>query len=748
MLKNEKNRFLLPFAIFGSICILLVSMFVYNIYIGDEIEELSESNIEQLVRSNAETFKLKLETDVNLLESSASLLPVWDFLRYINFDSDDYEYLSRAFDYMLVVNPYGYAVGSDNAIGDLANYEYFQRALAGETVISEPFKSIFTQKDAIIIATPMIANGKTRGVLAGLIYLESLDKMFGAHIEGVEANIIVNSQGTIISNSVETSNYVILSNIFEQIEKDNPREKDRFNAFKNDIINTQRGKESIHFDGQVYTLIYKPVGIKDWMIVSIIPDSIVKATTRNIVIITAIISIVIMLIVSIFGAIINSSQRKTLEKIAEIAYISPLTGINTIIKFKLDAKDFILSNSSRQFLFVKFDVENFRLVNESLGDKEGDRILKAMAQAIDCNSKYDSISAHLHTDEFIVLLAYTGNTLYNWREDYTNKLFEILGEEFNYNLRIVAGYYNTDATTALDIGTAIERVNIAHRHAKETKALESVYTNEFLTSAIRAKEIENLMEEALENNEFMMFLQPELNLKTGKLVGAEALVRWEHDNKMMFPDEFIPIFEQNGFVLKLDMYMFEQACKYLQTWIAEEREAFVISVNFSRKHLYTIDFVSTLINLCNKYNVASKYLGIEITESSMLNNEAELITLIRHLHENGFNVFMDDFGSGYSSLGLLKNIPVDVLKLDKSFLTNIDERERSYAVVSSIIELAKKINIKTLAEGVETLENLHMLKKMGCDIVQGYYYAKPMPESDFKDFYYSAKSTMNIDVTK
>ncbi len=748
-MQKEKNRLSIPLAIFGSISILLISMFFYNIYISDEIEELSDNNIEQLVSNNAEAFKLKLESDINLIESSAALLPVWDFLRYINFDSSNYQYLSRAFDYMLVINPYGYAVGSDNSIGDLADYEYFQKALKGETVISDPFISTFTQRHGIAIATPMIAHGETRGVLAGHIYLDSLDEMYGAQIAGIQANIIVDSQGTIISNSVKNSIHPPLSNLFVNIEKYLPTDQDTFNALKKDINSNHAGKETLYFNEQTYTLIYKPIGIKDWMIVSIIPENIVQATTSNIVIVSAIVSVVIMLIVSIFGMMINASQRNTLKKIAEIAYISQLTGINTLVKFKLDAKDFVTTNTAKNFLLIKFDIENFRLVNESLGTKEGDRVLKNMAQAIACSKKSVSCTtAHLHTDEFLVLLAYTNEDVENWRDDYSAELFKRLGDDFNYNLRVVAGFYYMDEESAKDITTAIERVNIAHRHAKETKSLLSVYSNEFLTTAIKIKEIENVMEEALQKDEFLIYLQPELDLHTGKLMGAEALVRWKSPSGFMQPDEFIPIFEKNGFILKLDMYMFEQACKYLQAWIMEGRTPFIISINFSRKHLYSLDFVANLVNISKQYDISPKYLGIEITESSMLSNEGDLISLIRHLQDTGFNVLMDDFGSGYSSLGLLKNIPVDVLKLDKSFLTNIDERERSFAVVSSAIQLAKRINIKTLAEGVETLEHLQILQQMGCDVIQGYYYAKPMPATEFKTFYDSEKSTMPINAVK
>ncbi len=748
MPQSEKKHFILLLPIVGALCVLIVSIFFYNLYIGNKITELSDDNLEHLVNNSSKTFQLSFASNINLLESSASLLPVWDYLRYINFDSEDYRFLSRSFDYMLVINPYGYAVGSDSAIADLAETQYFPKALNGQTVISDPLLFTLQHEHAIVIATPMIAHGETRGVLAGVIYLSSLDKMLGDPIQGLYANLIVDSKGNILSNSVKNTDFLALSNVFEKIEQSHVESTEALTLFKNDIANNVSGQRLVHFDGEEHSIIYRPIGIKNWMIVSIIPEAIIQATTNSIVSVTAIVSIIVMSIVSIFGIIINSSQRNTLEKIAKIAYISQLTGINTLVKFKLDSKDFVAANSGKNFLLIKFDVENFRLINESLSSKEGDRVLKSMAKAISCQSLPACISAHIHADEFLVMLAYTQENVQQWRDVYSQRLSQLLGSDFNYNLRIVAGFYYLGAENNIDIFAAIEKVNIAHRYAKETKALFSVYSEEFLANAIKMKDIENHMEEALEKGEFMMFLQPELDLQSGKLVAAEALVRWQHADTMMRPDEFIPIFEQNGFILKLDMYMFEQACRYMHTWIKEGGMPFILSVNFSRKHLYSVDFVQTLVKICEKYDVQPQYMGIEVTESSMLNNEGDLIMLIQHLQSKGFKVFMDDFGSGYSSLGLLKNIPVDVLKLDKSFFTNMEKHERSIAVVNSVIQLSKSMNIKTVAEGVENLENVKILKDMGCDIIQGYYYAKPMFKDDFKTFYNSEASTITFDSHK
>ncbi len=738
---KEKIQFLLPMAIASSVLLLITSVFFYNIYIGDKIDDLSNTNLEYLLDNSAENFQLTFELDRNLLESSASLLPVWDYLRYINFESEHYTFLARSFDYMVVINPNGYGVGSDSKIGDLASSQYFQKAMQGQTFIEGPLSFDLNGEETIILSTPMIAHGKTRGVLAGLVYINTLNTMLSENIHGVKANIIVDSKGNIIANGVKNSDYAPLSNLYSRMEAGNIENTAEFEQFKKDIAIASSGRASLDFDGERNTVIYKSVGIQDWMIMFIIPEAITQSTTNNIVFVTAIISVFIMLVVSIFGIMINSSQRNTLKRIAEIAYTSQSTGINTIIKFKLDSKDFIAQNSTKKFMLFKFDIEKFRLINEALSDQVGDRVLKCMAKTIECEKNSNCLAAHIHADEFLVLLAYTDETIENWHDNYQQRLYKALGKDFNYTLRIIIGVQYLDDAHAIDIAASIEKVNIAHHYAKETNELITIYSEEFLSNEIKVKEIENRMEEALVNKEFIMALQPELELKTGSLIAAEALVRWKTPDGYLRPDEFIPIFEQNGFILKLDFYMFEQACEYLQAWMAEGREAILISVNFSRKHIYTTTFVQNLVDICKKYDVDPKYLGIEITESSMLDNETDLIALVRKLRDNNFYVLMDDFGSGYSSLGLLKSIPINVLKLDKSFFNNMEAGDRSMAVVSSAIQLAKNLKLKTIAEGVETLEILEMLKKMGCDIVQGYYYAKPLFQEDFKNFY-DSKTTL------
>ncbi len=743
MQKVKRKQLSLLITIFVAIIVLVVSLFFYNVFISEEISTLSDQSLSQLMDTNVETFQLRFESSINLLESTASLLPVWDYLRYISDESGDYDYILGAFDYVMVINPYGYAVGSDSNVGDAYDVEYFQKAIEGETVISELIDTQYNDIQTIVISTPMVANGETRGVLAGLIYVQTLDSMFDNPIDGITANLLIDSSGNVISNGVDDSIFAHSSNVFDVISNNELKDDQELELIKSDVSQNIGGERIVEFGSERNRIIYTPIGIENWMIMTVIPDSIILSTTNNVMAVTFIVSVITVLIGFVFVFIINTSQRKHVKNVEEIAYVSPLTKISTLIKFKLDAEDFIKKQGDTDLYIIKFDIDNFRLVNESLGTSQGDLILKSMVAVTEHQYPGHSLYAHIHNDEFLALIAQRNLAIEQWCSDFTDELLGILGEDFNYNLQLVSGCYKITDDDKSDISACIEKVNIAHHNAKEEVSNISSYSDEYLAHAIKVKEIENSMDAALMAGEFKMVLQPELSLSENKLIAAEALVRWIRPEGNMMPDQFIPIFEKNGFILKLDMYMFEQACAYLKTWTQNGGEIFAISVNFSRKHLYSTDFVSTLESICAKYDIKPAYLGIEVTETSMLSNEGDLVSLIHQLQGKGFKVFMDDFGSGYSSLGLLKNTPVDVLKLDKSFFSRSESRRRSLAVVSSVIRLSKDLNIKTVAEGVETADDVKVLKEMGCDIIQGYYYAKPMPLPEFEKFYHSPQSKLS-----
>lgn len=242
------------------------------------------------------------------------------------------------------------------------------------------------------------------------------------------------------------------------------------------------------------------------------------------------------------------------------------------------------------------------------------------------------------------------------------------------------------------------------------------------------------MKSALENHEFVVFYQPKYGLSDNQIAGAEALVRWKHPERgMISPGEFIPVFERNGFITKLDYYVWEQTCIQLRKWMDEGKNPLPISVNLSRVSLYNKDIVNVICNLVDSYRIPRRLFQVELTESAYNTNPKAVQDMMQRLREEGFYILMDDFGSGYSSLNVLKDIVVDVLKMDMKFFAGDDREGRGENIMAAVIRMAKWLNMPVVAEGVERIEQVEFLRSIGCEYVQGYYFAKPMPVEEYEN---------------
>ncbi|MGL5259922.1 MAG: putative bifunctional diguanylate cyclase/phosphodiesterase [Lachnospiraceae bacterium] len=432
-----------------------------------------------------------------------------------------------------------------------------------------------------------------------------------------------------------------------------------------------------------------------------------------------------------------SSYENHAKELERIAYVDDLTGASTLAKFKLDVQQALQNNPDTSYVIVKFDIAGFKLINDQYGFQMGDMVIKKIAKATNAILEYEEETfGRVNVDEFVLFLRYSSdeklNNIRNMQKKFLNQLLTNFNLDFNFKLPTGQYKIPLDRDANENITTIFEKVNFAHRKAKESVTETIVdYDDSIKISIFKEQEIESKMESALLNHEFKLFLQPKYLLHNEKIGGAEALVRWSpSDIPIMYPSAFIPIFEKNGFITKLDMFMFEETCKWIRVWLDDGITPPKVSVNFSRLHLVNENFVDEICELCNKYNVPHEYIEIELTESIMMENEELLTTMLSKLHKHNFTISMDDFGTGYSSLGLLKNIPVDVIKIDRSFFLSAQDNDRAKAVLMNVFNLAHDLKINTVAEGVEEKAHIDMLKDMGCDMVQGYYYAKPMPTDE------------------
>lgn len=286
----------------------------------------------------------------------------------------------------------------------------------------------------------------------------------------------------------------------------------------------------------------------------------------------------------------------------------------------------------------------------------------------------------------------------------------------------------------LPVSEYIDRSNAARKSIKGSSiACLACFDRKMEDFLSNERRIEKKMENALSNREFLVYYQPKYDLQTNRLTGAEALVRWKDPKDgMIFPNTFIPVFEKNGFIVQLDFFVYEEVLKTLAKWREEGREPIVVSVNVSRAHIGTADFLCKLIKLADKYEVPHHLLELELTETVLGGQHQDILTFIQACRAAGFPVSMDDFGSGYSSLNLLKELPIDVLKIDREFLNETEVSQKSCIIIEQIVQMAAKIEIHTICEGVETESQAAFLRSIGCNMAQGYLYSRPVPLSDFE----------------
>lgn len=413
-----------------------------------------------------------------------------------------------------------------------------------------------------------------------------------------------------------------------------------------------------------------------------------------------------------------------------LATYDELTGIYNKQAFYTKTKEMLLDNPDKNFDLLRINIERFKVLNDLFGESTGDKLLRYIGKFLKEINLPLCVSGRLYADNFVVCYeAGKGDS-----RRMINTL-QMVADSFAINNRTILsfGLYRIDDKT-LPVSVMCDRANMALWKAKGNfKNPYCEYDEKMRQQVLKEQKIINAMEMAIQNKEFTLYLQPKYNIEKGTIIGAEALVRWiSQENGFISPGDFIPVFENNGFVYEVDKFIWEESCRYLRKWLDEGREVHPISVNVSRIDLYDPKLVKHLVDLREKYQLPSQYLELEITESAYTEDPEQIITITRQLREAGFVILMDDFGTGYSSLNMLKDIQIDVLKLDMGFLKSSDYSAKGGNILTAILKMAESLKMQTIAEGVETKEQVEFLKSIGCKYVQGFYYSKPLPVGEFE----------------
>lgn len=436
----------------------------------------------------------------------------------------------------------------------------------------------------------------------------------------------------------------------------------------------------------------------------------------------------------------RTEEIMELRKKQHLATHDRLTDLYIKEFFYEQSEIYIKTHPTEDLLIICTDFKEFKMVNDFFGSKVGDKVLQNYADKIRKVEKKLIAYGRLGNDNFAVLMK---------KEAFKEADFDITtreafaGTEHRDVAFQIIPYVGVYEVTERDLMVSVMcgRARMALNTIKGDRTRKVAYYDKVLReNIVEEQQLSKDLEKALEKKQLEMYLQPQATVD-GRVIGAEALVRWNHpQKKLLGPEKFVPIFEKNGLITEVDKFIWESACKQLQIWKQEGKDELYISVNVSPKDFYFVDVYQTFMELLRKYEISPKNLKLEITESAVMMDFERQQGLIQKLRDAGFVVEMDDFGSAYSSLNMLKDIYVDVLKLDMAFLKQSEDNERGRTIMKMVIGLSKNLGIPVISEGVETSEQLEFLAEMGCDMFQGYFLGRPMDVKQFEEFYVSRQT--------
>ncbi|EID86336.1 EAL domain-containing protein [Treponema sp. JC4] len=556
------------------------------------------------------------------------------------------------------------------------------------------------------------------------------------------ANIIQKGSISIID---KYGKFIIHKN-HEMISHSYPQDDKRYiRIATTTLAKNKSGIESFRDENGIpVTIFYSYIKSPGWVLCFTLPDEnmLVIERKRLLINIITILCCVILLFTLFFGEFmtIELFQRKSLIFVD----FDPLTGLWSLDRFEHEADKMIARHKKAKFFLLDIDILGYKFISQNHGDAELKKILKFLSREVKkVADENQGVCCRGDSDHFFIFFKITS-------VQQAMRVFKMIArKEYNitdsykipFALKFgLAFHLPEEKYKGISTHVLINQASIAKKNLhKEGDLLYAIYDSKFLKRIQTEYFLESQSEKALANHEFFVLYQPKISLKNEKIIGAEALVRWQHPERGVIPpNDFIPLFERTGFVTKVDFFVYEEVLKFLDARLRAGHPVVQVSVNMSRNHNKPEKFMEDFLAVFNKYNVPAKYIQVEIIERSFAENRI-LAEITTRLHQNGFTVAMDDFGTGESSLSMLTQVPIDVLKFDRSFLlsstnANGEIDRRSAAFIESFIGLSKRLDKETVFEGVETESQRDFLRVIDCDCVQGYLYSRPLSQVDFEKF--------------
>ena len=748
--------------IISVIAALCIAIFVViaSLFMANTISALDgevNNYIDRAASQKCDIVESAIRNDVNTVKNFAACAS-----NYKTTDENlvikmikDLENSCSTIDAFIIADENGDVITSKNISKNISAREYYKRAMNGEVYISKAIYSEPDEKMVNAIAAPIYGDYKRIvGMVAGICdtrsYNNLIDMSFGGK-ENDSNGYVLNSDGEVImSGENALGDYVPMGDLFFSSDILAGVEESVRNSVKDNFAKVGgSGIVKSVCKGEKYVAYYSGMsGFDNLHYLLIFKENVVAAeqnhyTMMNI-LMYAFFVLILIIVITAYIVIVRVSFRrltKANEEVSRIAYTDSITGYSTWDKFVLDAKS-LLRHEYRRYALVSFDIDKFKAINDMYGHEEGNRVLKLIADTVNRNLQDGETFSRINSDNYYILMLYSSDSD-------TARLIGSLIQAIEYEITEFVPVLSFGIYRITDKSVSIRRMgdlaDIAKRTVKYGDASAYTFYSESMLEKMREeKRIENEMQTALDMHEFCVFYQPKVSLD-GKvnLTGAEALVRWIKDGTVISPGKFIPLFEKNRFIVKLDYYIMDQVCQKIKQWESYYPHL-LISVNMSRAHLRDPQFVEKLNDICLSHGVSTSSIEIEITESAAYGSLDVLTAVFKQLRDYGFHISIDDFGSGYSSLNMLKDLPADVLKIDRAFLAESNSNKRANDILGYVIRMAGSLGMHTICEGIETDEQAKLLGGLGCEMAQGFYFAKPMPSDSFEEILRGNSKTINI----
>ncbi len=744
-MQKRLNRILSYLVITGVILLIAGAFFI--LFLRNTVDQAADEQMKSETGEYVKRLKKQMSSDLQLLDTIAgvmensSISEEEEFPQILADVRAQNDFLSMVYftvsgEGIVVTDAEVREMTLEESQGEMR--EVVTAVLSGESTISDLFWSKMVNENAFAYGVPVKKDGVITGALCASDHVEIFtDILEGQQVMGGSGSINLLSQnGDFLLRFWEPLKTEEKATIFSSPYLDS----DQFEEVREKMEAEEEIWFSFRYEGESYRSYLEPLGINGWYLLCVSSAERSNELLSLAVKVMGAVSAGILIIAALWLFYIQRVVRENMKELRSLAYYDTLTGAYNFYRFTQLAKERHRKDS--ECTIVALNVHQFKLINEIFGKEQADRLICHISDTIHGCIREDELFCRESADFFYLFLRDTDRDRIRermkWIMENGAGYSDQEGEKYHTFLYCGA-VISRKSETVYEVDQMLTHVMFALDKARETHQ-NNVW---FFDSKLHEKElmnnyVESHMYQALEDKEFRLFLQPQIDLATGKVCGAEALVRWiKKDGKIIYPDQFIPLFEENGFCKFLDMYMVDRVCSCIRGWINRGYEPVPVSVNQSKTVIFEHNFTRKLYTIVISWGISPELITLEILEGMALKNPNDLNRKISMLKEKGFRIAMDDFGSGYSSLNTLGQIQIDELKLDRGFLRDVaaDKNKKSWIIMEQITEMAKKLHIKTVVEGVETGENDRMIRELGCDCGQGYYYGKPVSAEEFTEKY-------------